>query len=421
MKYLINNELHFLKIQDSKKTESWLCTLESEDNREFRFVIPINTYKLIIQFSTPSSLLDIKKKKENEKITDLEWEQFNRFIVCTLIPKGIFLTEKDNFRKPKLIKGKPKHMAFQIRILKKNITRIITKPLTPFFKKSVSISLLIFSALSQVLFYTSSRDIASDINSIQAIEQIQTIIIVGLGLLIHELGHATAAAKYNCKNVELGIGWYVVFIVFYAELSESWKLKRNQRLIVDCGGIYFQLIFTMILTAIYLAIEKSPILYYSITMLNISFLWNLNPFFRMDGYWIACDLLDTKNLREVCNQELKKFIKKLKIGLRNKNYNYTPNIRILVYAISGNIFFCYILYAISKDVVYSSLTSTPEIISVIGEDKFFSLNYAEMLTLTSKTLFHSLLLVFSITLILKTIKSAYTFLSNNFKSAAQKQ
>ncbi|MEL7162822.1 MAG: hypothetical protein AAFN92_18840, partial [Bacteroidota bacterium] len=61
-------------------------------------------------------------------------------------------------------------------------------------------------------------------------------------LLFHELGHAASAYRFGVKPKKIGAGFYLVFPVLFADITEAWKLNRNRRLIVNMAGIYLQLL-----------------------------------------------------------------------------------------------------------------------------------------------------------------------------------
>lgn len=187
------------------------------------------------------------------------------------------------------------------------------------FYNPVLLILLLVGSVGGIatLFSHSATEIFSSILTVNLIEVLVFIFIMVAGLLFHEFGHASAAYLYGCRNIEIGAGWYLIFLVFYADLSEAWSLNRKQRVVVDIGGMYFQIVFIGLLSLI--AINyPNPVLYCSIAALCISLLWNLNPFFRMDGYWIVSDLLGVENLRERTSKETIDWIIRLIMGRGTK-------------------------------------------------------------------------------------------------------
>jgi hypothetical protein len=115
------------------------------------------------------------------------------------------------------------------------------------------------------------------------------------GLLLHELGHASACAASRLRPGPIGFGLYLVFPALYTDVTEAWKLPRDRRLVVDAGGMYFNLIAAT-LTAILYFLTHRP-LFFALTGLYDMVVWfSLWPFVRMDGYWMVGDLLGIPNL-----------------------------------------------------------------------------------------------------------------------------
>lgn len=111
------------------------------------------------------------------------------------------------------------------------------------------------------------------------------------GGLVHELGHSwtTAAAGIGLRPIGLSI--YLIFPVFYTNVSGVETLPFRQKAQIDCGGFLFQGIFVFALltaasfTGDYLFVEAAR------WIMALVF-FNLNPFFRTDGYWLYKDFYD---------------------------------------------------------------------------------------------------------------------------------
>jgi putative peptide zinc metalloprotease protein len=120
-------------------------------------------------------------------------------------------------------------------------------------------------------------------------------------LLLHELGHAASAYHFGVKPKKVGAGFYMIFPVLFADITEAWKLSRNHRIIVNMGGIFFQLLVNLVL--IYLVYHTSNFesvrLVRYLMILNIStMVLNLNFVLKFDGYWIYSDLFKLPNLSQ---------------------------------------------------------------------------------------------------------------------------
>ena len=64
-----------------------------------------------------------------------------------------------------------------------------------------------------------------------------------ISIIFHELGHSSACRYYNAEHKEIGFGIYFIFPVFYSNVTDIWRLKPSQRIVVDLAGLYFQYIF----------------------------------------------------------------------------------------------------------------------------------------------------------------------------------
>ena len=47
----------------------------------------------------------------------------------------------------------------------------------------------------------------------------------------------------------IGIGIYVIYPALFSDVTAAWRLSRGQRVLVDLGGSYFQLLVTVALLA----------------------------------------------------------------------------------------------------------------------------------------------------------------------------
>jgi putative peptide zinc metalloprotease protein len=132
--------------------------------------------------------------------------------------------------------------------------------------------------------------------SIPASTYLVGYLLVLLSVLFHEFGHLSACQYFGCPHGEIRLGLYLVFPVFYANVTPAWRLKRKARVVVDLGGMYFQLILTIpAFLLFYLTQEQVWLLLF--LELDAMILFCLNPFLRFDGYWLCSDLLGVPNLR----------------------------------------------------------------------------------------------------------------------------
>lgn len=116
-----------------------------------------------------------------------------------------------------------------------------------------------------------------------------------VSLLIHEFGHASACVRFGARPSDIGIALYLIYPVFYSDVSAAWQLKRGQRVAVDLGGVYLQCVVG---TAYYWAFfwtDWEP-LRVAVLMVVGSCVFSLNPIFKFDGYWVVSDALGVTDL-----------------------------------------------------------------------------------------------------------------------------
>jgi putative peptide zinc metalloprotease protein len=193
-----------------------------------------------------------------------------------------------------------------------------------------------------------------------------TIGLLLLSSFVHEVGHASACRYFKVKHGGVGFGLYLTFPVFYTDVSETWKLKRKERLVVNMAGVYFQLILLIPFFLIYFYTGNHIIKWFLLSI-NIGLLVTLNPFFKFDGYWIISDLLGVSNLRQKSKGLFRFFIKKL-FKRETGTVPYLLQIKsaermaLVIYTVIVNLFFaCYFFFLIPA-FIYRFCTSFPPLV-----------------------------------------------------------
>lgn len=125
-----------------------------------------------------------------------------------------------------------------------------------------------------------------------------------LGVLVHELGHLAACARWNCSHGPLGVGFYFLNPIFYVDVTSAWRLNRWQRIVVDLGGIYLEAYMMPLLWIMYL-LTQDPTYISVILMTDILILTNFEPFMKLDGYWLLSDITGIPNLHKRTGEFMK--------------------------------------------------------------------------------------------------------------------
>jgi putative peptide zinc metalloprotease protein len=116
-----------------------------------------------------------------------------------------------------------------------------------------------------------------------------------LSLAFHECGHAAACRYGGARPGRIGIGVYLVWPVFYTDVTDSYRLNKTGRLRTDLGGVYFNALFALGTFAAYLATGYEPLLVLVISQ-QMLLLDQFVPWVRLDGYHIVSDLIGVSNL-----------------------------------------------------------------------------------------------------------------------------
>ena len=118
--------------------------------------------------------------------------------------------------------------------------------------------------------------------------------------LFHELGHCAAVAAFGLRVRRIGFGIYWLSPALFSDVSAAWSLSRWQRVAVDCGGIYFQVIaccLYAVATLLTKSVQLQLGLRIAILANLVALVSSLNPIMKCDGYWIVSDAIQIPNLR----------------------------------------------------------------------------------------------------------------------------
>jgi putative peptide zinc metalloprotease protein len=120
-------------------------------------------------------------------------------------------------------------------------------------------------------------------------------------IVAHEFGHATASARGGAPPRRIGFALYLIWPSLWSDVTDSWRLPRRKRLLVDVGGVHVQLIVTGVVAAVSLAVPSHALTAAILFSLS-SAVFTLNPFMRFDGYWALTDALGIPQLGNASRQ-----------------------------------------------------------------------------------------------------------------------
>jgi putative peptide zinc metalloprotease protein len=129
---------------------------------------------------------------------------------------------------------------------------------------------------------------------------------IWLGLIligtIHEFGHGLTCKHFGGRATGIGLLWMYGLPCFYCDVSGAWMLpKKSQRLWVGAAGLYYQFIAGAAAILAWRTLEPgtvlSDLLLAMATSCGLLSAFNLNPFLKLDGYYLLADWLEFPNLR----------------------------------------------------------------------------------------------------------------------------
>lgn len=134
---------------------------------------------------------------------------------------------------------------------------------------------------------------------LQVLEQPIWMLIVFLltvaSLVFHEFGHASACRYSGAKPGKIGYGIFLIWPSMYTDVTDVYRIGRAGRLRTGLGGVYFNVLFMLLLTALYAATGE-PYLLAAVYLAHFEVLEQLMPAVRLDGYYILGDLAGIPDL-----------------------------------------------------------------------------------------------------------------------------
>ncbi|MEA5420365.1 hypothetical protein VB712_14125 [Spirulina sp. CCNP1310] len=117
----------------------------------------------------------------------------------------------------------------------------------------------------------------------------------------HELGHALTLKHYGGDVCEMGLLWMCLFPAAYTDSTDSYCLKRSQRIAVVGAGLVVQVAIAAGGFWMWQWITPGTALHTSSFLIMAAGLFtvlvNLNPLARFDGYYLIVAMTGINNLR----------------------------------------------------------------------------------------------------------------------------
>ncbi|MGY0408400.1 MAG: peptidase, M50 family protein [Polaribacter sp.] len=337
-----------------------------QEEYDHRIKISSETYNLIKKIDGKKTLEQLKEELNNSTNIDflynLLYEKLGKY--------GIIET---NFIKIKP-NEKPSYLKLSFILISSNFISKMTPFLKFLFYPKV-LKFLITLCLTIIILTVTTNYNDVLIQDFGGINWTLFFFLGFLSVTFHEFGHVTATEFFGAKQDGIGGGFYLFSPVYFADVSDIWKLKPNQRIIVNLAGVYFELLICTVYIILALTFNfKFLMIFASVIFLRT--LINLNPFLRSDGYWVLTDILGIPNLHKVSANLLLSFIKS--IFNKKQEFTYSKKNILLTFYASVNyllliIFVSYVIVFDSNSVLFFPKNLYNFIISIIN-GKDFTLN-----------------------------------------------
>jgi putative peptide zinc metalloprotease protein len=225
-------------------------------------------------------------------------EDHVKLLLQKLIPIGLIATTPG----PAALHARPSNshrtgsllsLSLRTQVISPRIVMPLAKVLQIFYAPPVLIPLLLAIAITHGWLYLVHIN-GLGIGYLNPFYSSPELFLAVVAILIvsgcfHEFGHASALQYGGGQVRGMGVGFYLLFPAFYADITDSYRLGRWARMRADVGGFYFHLIFTLGLIVLYL-ISGQTFLLFAVVLINLNIIFQCLPFVRMDGYWALADL-----------------------------------------------------------------------------------------------------------------------------------
>jgi putative peptide zinc metalloprotease protein len=249
-------------------------------------------YRALEQVDGSKSIEDISKGL-SEKMGRPYTADNARRLLQKLVPLGLVLDAQGNAAPPpegaSALRG-PLAVNLKMALIPPEVANAIVQPFTVFFFPPV-VAVLLLAALAGHVWLYLVHGVARGTSQIIYNPGLILAVIVAIVLAaaFHEIGHGAGLRYGGGKVRQMGVGVYLVYPVFYTDITSSYSLGKGARLRADLGGFYFNVIFQLVALGLF-AMTGQEFFLVVVMLLDIEILYQMLPFVRMDGYWILADL-----------------------------------------------------------------------------------------------------------------------------------
>ena len=173
---------------------------------------------------------------------------------------------------------------------------------------------------------------------------------------VHEFAHAHACKHYGARVPAMGFALVYLTPAFYTDTTEGFvQGSRYQRFIIAMAGIWSELILCAVATPIWWATPPQTLVHDSahfIMMMTglMSLLLNWNPLMKLDGYYMLCEIVAIRDLKEDSTAYVSAWTRS-HIWRLPVEVPYVPKSRrlgFIVYALLSGVYSYSVLYILAR-------------------------------------------------------------------------
>ncbi|TDC66367.1 hypothetical protein E1200_16860 [Actinomadura sp. GC306] len=281
----------------------------------------------------PAALETVAAAVSEQAGARLTAEQIVYLVDRKLAPLGV--TGYTDGTAPPLVKANPfLGLKFKVAVCPERVTWFIAGLFSWLFRP-VIVAVAVAAIIGCEVWLLTSQSIADALQQTLLVP-VSILLIMALGVLscvFHEFGHAAACRYGGVRPGVMGCGIYLVWPAFYTDITESYRLGRGGRLRADLAGVYFNGIFILGLTGLYLWTGFEPLLV-AVLFVNFEMIQQLLPTLRFDGYYIMSDLIGIPDLFKYIGPILRRKLLRRPADPRLKELKRWPQIFVTVWVLT---------------------------------------------------------------------------------------
>ena len=364
MIYSFNQALSVYPLDAASDQAMVLCEVPAQKDSTVRFAMPAALLELLKMFDGRRNVAEVFAAYDRLNPGKYSLEKVEHLVQSFLLPKSLLVDPNTPAFLPAISSRRTSYLFGKVRLIPQQVVYPVARLFGWAFDKRLLIAWLAVFGVAHLIFYVwLLPNHRSDFSRIGSSTVWVLALLSLLGAFIHETGHASALVSYGCKQTEIGFGIYLYYPVLYTDVSQAWRLSRHQRATIDMAGVYFQSVFQVVLLALFFVNGSLiPIFFFLFT--DLIMFRTMNPFLRMDGYWLVADLFGIYNLRQQSTKLIKHYVLRL-FGSnptgRPPLHSLTPGARVAlaIYSVLSTVFFFYVCEIMIRFSIFYMLPGYP--------------------------------------------------------------